>query len=101
VGTAEFPKANALCNQAAEKPPVGVVQNPTTARVTDPLNAGKECELTIEAFVLSLPVGSGYTSTAKAKGATTVSEASPPSNPFDRVLVITPPPAPGGTVIHK
>jgi hypothetical protein len=70
---------------------VGTVQNPTTARVSDPAASGRECELMVESSVLALPVGVGYTSTARARGATTVSDRSAPSNPFDRVEQAHPP----------
>lgn len=100
IATGNFLKSNALCNLAPLPRPVVTVENPSKARVSDPVNAGNECELVSETFMHSLPVGVGYTSTARARGATTVSERSPASNPFDIVAVVTPPPPSGPPVVR-
>jgi hypothetical protein len=94
VGT--FPKAGAACNLTPSPPPPATVQNPKFARVSDPTVSGRECELVVEAFLLGLPVGAGYTTTARAKGMTTVSERSGVSNAFDRVAIVHPPLPPAG-----
>lgn len=91
IGTGTFPRSAAVCNLVALPPVVTTVKNPTKARASDPMNTGRECELTIQAFVQSLPVGVGYTSTLRAHGATTTGERSSVSNAFDRVAEAVPP----------
>jgi len=85
IASANFLRSAAVCNLAPLTPPAGTVQNPTTMRVSDPAASGKECEIVIESFILGLPAGVGYTSTARARGVTTAADRSPASNPFDRV----------------
>jgi len=99
IGTANFLRSAALCGLAPLAPPAGTVQNPTTARVTDPAATGKECEVAIENEILALPAAVGYTSTARARGATTVSDRSQASNPFDRVKQANPPNPSGPPVV--
>jgi hypothetical protein len=100
IAMASFEKAVALCNLAPLPPPTTVVINPTTARVGDPVNAGRDCELAAQAFFTSVPLGTGYQTTAKARGVNgTTSQRSTISNAFDRVAQVTPPPIPGPPVI--
>jgi concanavalin A-like lectin/glucanase superfamily protein len=101
IASSGFPKTGAICNLAPTPPPEGPVRNPTTARVSDPEIAGRECEIVIESFVLALPVGAGYASTATAIGQTgSQSARSALSNTFDRVAVVVPP-SPAGTPVVK
>jgi len=99
AGSSSYPRANANCNLAPLTPPTTNVVNPTVARVSDPSVAGKECELLISTFINALPLGTGYTSTAMAVGATTSSQRSVLSNTFDRVAVAQPPGTPPGPVV--
>jgi concanavalin A-like lectin/glucanase superfamily protein len=99
IAIGNFPKSGALCDLMEAAAPATPVVNPTLARVTDPEHAGRECELVIESFILGLPVGTGYTSAARAKGATSTSGRSAASNPFDRVAVVKPPATPGDPVV--
>lgn len=95
-----FPRSGAACNLAPLPPPAGVVANPAKARVTDPDLPARECELVIQTFVLGLPVGLGYTVTARARGATTSSERSATSNAFDRVAETIPPLPVGSPIVR-
>jgi hypothetical protein len=94
-----FPIMGAMCNLAPGKPPVGTVVNPTTIRLSDPNNAGKECELAAAGFLNSVPLGAGWFSTASAQGATTISARSAPSNAFDRTAAAVPPATPGAVTV--
>lgn len=102
IAMASFEKATALCNLAPLPPPTGTVINPTTARLADPVIAGRECELAAQSFFTGVPLGTGYFTTAKARGMNgTTSLRSVISNAFDRVAQVTPPPTPGAPVILK
>jgi hypothetical protein len=91
TSAANFLRSAAACNLATLPPPVGTVTNPSKARFADPDLPTRECELTIQTFVSSLPVALGYTATLRARGATTQSDRSGPSNAFDRVAVAVAP----------
>jgi hypothetical protein len=86
VGTTHLLHSAAACALAPLAPP-GAVTNPTEARVTDPDRAGSQCALPITALVQGVAPGSGYTLTVRATGATGVSPASGPSNPFTRTAL--------------
>jgi hypothetical protein len=98
ISTGNFLRSTAMCNLAPAAPPA-TVQNPKVARVNDPGASGRECEFNIETLISGLPIGTGYTSIARAKGMTTVSERGAPSNPFDRVAISTAPPCNSSTTV--
>ena len=90
-----FLLSTAACNQAFFAIPPASVLNPTVMQVSDPVNVGRACTLSnASAILMGVPIGAGYTATAKARGATTVSARSAASNPFDRAVVLVPPPVP-------
>ena len=94
--TQNFTKSGSLCGQVTVPAPTGTVSNPTSIRLTDPLNASTDCVLgpNASAVLTSIPFGVGYTAKAVAHGATLVSPTSAASNAFSRVNVPTPPAAP-------
>lgn len=85
----------ASCNQTFVVIPPGSVLNPTVIQIADTANVGKACTLSnASTMLMSVPVGIGYKATAKARGATLASARSAASNPFDRAVVVVPPPVP-------
>jgi hypothetical protein len=101
LSLASFGKDTALCNLPVTPPPTGTVINPTTARLADPETLNRECELNAQAFFGAVPLGTGYFTTARAKGGTSgmMSARSVISNSFDRVAEVIPPPVPGPPVV--
>jgi hypothetical protein len=95
IAIGNFPVEQAMCNLSPLPPTTGNVNNPTHARVDDPMVAGRQCEIVAAKFFDSVPLGTGWKATAKARGATTASVRSPVSNSFDRVAESVPPGTPG------
>lgn len=103
VQTATFNRADSLCGQPAVPVPSGTVVNPTEIRVADPADTTKDCILGPNASgaLISVPLGNGYVVVVVARGATTVSARSAPSNPFDRALIMVPPNVPARIVVVR
>lgn len=102
LGPINFLKAQAQCGQPKQPVPSGSVLNPTAMAVQDPNDPTKDCVLgpNVAGVLLSVPIGTNYLATLRAKGATQTSARSAPSNPFDRALVPVAPPVPSGVKVR-
>lgn len=97
--TFPFTLANVTCNLAVVALPPPPMINPTKIRFADPFTAGRECEVdpaksTVTTVLFAIPIGTGWTATLKAHGATLVSARSAASNPFNRAVIAAAPAVP-------
>lgn len=81
--TTTIPNANVICNQPAPPAPPANLANPTKLVWDDLTIAGRVCTVDQSAFLLALPIGTGYTGTLTVTddfGVTSPRSAA--SNPF-------------------
>lgn len=102
ISPATYLRSTSQCGQPAVPVP-GLVTNPDRIRLADPDNNTLDCQLgpNTQQALFSLPLGTGYTATATANGATTSSTRSAQSNPFARAVIVVAPSVPVGVKVLR
>jgi hypothetical protein len=102
-GIQNFTVASSLCDMPLIVVPTGPLVNPTQLSVNDPNIIGRDCILnsvTASGTLLALPLGTGITGTARARGATLISLRSAASNPFNHAVLVVAPMTPSRVVVR-